>query len=312
MRLTYALISLLSLSLGAKADCLSELRDIAKSQRSCLVTQTGAADCDSQVKATNDKVQQCRTKGFAPSQTTYAIQEGFQQVAGDPANSPYQLGLRHDNAHHQLLDEHRLRWMRHFDQVIPEAKVDGFDTSHCPLSFDGHGNRYMLVTTLPLTVRETLGIELGNSHDDVTHIFLTQMRDGKCYGAHNEMQTTRIEPDQQDFVYNLSDGDINLIKQSDLGQTSSPFLIGHIHTHLCSEIDTCLAEKNALDAQWQDYKNAVHHMVEDEACLNYADANASGEINLKQLFKHDCNPAEARRHIAKHQDTIKVLDTVLF
>lgn len=297
------------------ADCLDELQNAARSQRICQVGQTRSDECDNLIKQTTVITQRCQAAGKRNSQTTFAIQEGFQSVQGDPALSPWQVNLRREREKSALLEEDRHRWLLMFDKSLSAPRQDGFDSNDCPLAYSGQKGRYLFVTSLVLPVRRDLSIYTGNNRADITHLYFSPMHESRCYGIRSPLQTARMEVDQPEFIYNLTEGDLHTLAQTEAGSTLLGLqgnLYGQLKIHQCKNVAECLDNRTLLEQQWQDYRKQLQQISEDETCIAYTDANRSGEINLNDLYKAECKTDAARKRLQKNLENLTKLESRLF
>ncbi len=293
-RLIIVLIAILSFPV--QADCLADLRHSAHVQRACLVTQSRVNECDAVIHATAQMTAQCQVQGYAAAQTTYAVQQGFAEVIGDPERSPYRLALARLRARQQLLTRLDARWNQRWAGILPQVRDDGFDDNECPLAFKGQQDRYLMVADLHLPVRAKLGPDLGNSHPDSEHLYIATMQPGLCFGPAAALQTTRIEADEPGFVYNLSTSDLDLIRQA-----ANKAVTPQLHLHLCGTISDCLAQSAHLQQIWRSYQRHVQQLSASEQCRRYASANASGEIDVAHLYGVDCSTVDKAGTLQKEQ-----------
>ncbi|NNM50687.1 MAG: hypothetical protein HKM02_00475, partial [Pseudomonadales bacterium] len=245
--LSFCIATTISVS---QADCLADLKVLAEQERACLIKQSKAAECDAAIRATVNKTQDCHHAGLAASQTTYAVQQGFTHVAGDPSDSPYRKALARQAAHNMLLNQSDARWQTLFHGLLPEVRDDNFDSTACPLAFEGQAGRFVLTGYLVLPVRETLGIDLGSSLDDVTHLFLTPMHENTCYGIAHKLQTSLVQADQPGFIYNLNQSDLDLLQQKLMHASAQTPFQGQIFIKICKDAASCLAQQQTLSQQW--------------------------------------------------------------
>ncbi len=302
------LILLLLSSLAyAEAGCLDELKHTAQLQRACLVTQSKAGECDAAIHNTAAADLHCQQRGYAQAQTTYAIQEGFAAVVGDPARSPYRLAQARLRQRQVLLDRLDARWERRWAKVLPQVRDDGFDDNRCPLAFMGQTGRYVQVADVALNVHDVLGPELGSSQADSEHLYVAPMREGLCFGPSSPLQTTRVEADNPEFIYNLSDSDLDLLRQG----TSKNHTL-QLHIHVCSGIADCLAQAQTLQKNWLAYQKNVQYLSAAQQCRRYASANASGEIDVARLYGVDCSKIESATRLQQAEQESQAEAQLLF
>ena len=294
------------------ADCLGDLSKLAEQERTCLIKQSKASECDAAIRATVHKTQECHHDGLATSQTTYAVQQGFTHVVGDPNDSPYRKALARQVAHNMLINQSDTRWQTLFHGLLPEVRDDNFDTSTCPLAFEGQAGRFVMTGYQVLPVRETLGIDLGSSLDDVTHLFVTPMHENSCYGIANKLQSTPLQADQPGFIYNLNQSDLDLLQQKIMHASSQRPFQGQIFIKICRDAASCLAEQQTLSQQWDAFQKIVHAVSAEEDCARYAQANAEGEINLTQINHIDCNASNLKQQTQIDQNEETRLKGLLF
>ena len=295
------------LSFPARAGCLADLRHSAHVQRACLVTQSRVNECDAVIHATAQMTAQCQAQGYAAAQTTYAVQQGFAEVIGDPARSPYRLALARLHARQQLLTRLDARWNRRWAGILPQVRDDGFDDNDCPLAFKGQSEHYLMVADLHLPVRAKLGPDLGNSYPDSEHLYVAAMQPGLCFGPADPLQTTRIEADEPGFIYNLSASDLDLIRQA-ASKATTP----QLHVHLCTTISDCLAQSAHLQQVWVSYQRHIRELSAAEQCRRYASANASGEIDVAHLYGVDCSKIDTTATLQKEQSASQTEAQQLF
>ncbi len=296
----------------AWSDCLQEVQETEHGNRLCLVQQKYSTECDRIEQDKFNAVATCHLPGTDGAVLTETIQHAAAAVHGDPADSLYRKGLSKIEERNELLRLSDHRWNAFFGDLLGTLREDNFDTKDCPLAFEGQSGRFSLISYTSLPVKEDLGIYLGPVQNDVTHLYVMPMRDKLCYGITSRMQSGSIEDDQPNQVYNLSQSDLQQLQAKPLDQPSRAGFRGRFLVSICMNAQTCLEEQKKIASAWTEYKSLIHRISAEEDCSRYAEANASGEINLQQLNNVNCSAADLAKKTKADHERSRQLASVLF
>lgn len=325
-------------------ECHADVASAAEFLQVCLVNQTYENEClpDEQAIAAQMKI--CRDAGAEPERLDLARQIGAALIEGDPAQSPYQQMLARKREAKRLLrineDRFRARYAK-FLNYTPQVVEQSFDTRHCTLAFEGTGQSY-LMGGLAIVKRqgEQALPQLNMTEEEQTHLFFARMVRGKCYRPDVTAlaPTTRVEPDQTYYIYNISpaliqqipaEGKPILIEEL---RTSGPdnkpykigkpltvkvkhyptFLQGKVHKHLCDTPLACLKKRAKLIDDYTAWNKALRQKNQATACLIYLDPNRSGEISIDQLYGMDCTEANGKKLLDESNRKLTELSPQLF
>ena len=296
----------------AKADCLNDVQAAVHAQQVCLGQQKYASECNHQQDETMAQAAACHRAGLDGSLISTAMQAGAHEVHAPAEDSPYRQGLPKIEERNALLTMSEQRWKRVFGDILPPMNEDNFDSKDCPMAFEGAPGRFRMVGLTMLPVVERLGIYLGPAAHNITHMYLIPMQDKTCYGFKGLQQTEPVEETLPNQVDNLNNSDLAKLHALNLSSPSQAGILGTVHTHICSDEATCLTRQKKLYANWMTYQDLVRQVSAEEDCSRYAEANASGEINLSQINDMNCSAKDLKTNLARDQKQLHLLEASLY
>ncbi len=296
----------------AGADCLNDLQASVHAQQVCLGQQKYASECNHQQDETMAQVSACHREGLDGSLITQTMQTGAHEVHANAKDSPYRQGLPKIEERNALLSMSEQRWKRVFGDILSPMNEDNFDSKDCPMAFEGAPGHFRMVSMTMLPVVERLGIYLGPAAHNITHMYLIPMQDKLCYGFTGLQQTEPVDETQPNQVENLRNSDLATLHALNLAAPSQAGILGNVHTHICSDETTCLARQKKLYADWTTYQDLVRKVSAEEDCNRYAEANASGEINLSQINDINCSAKDIKTTLARDKKQMETLESSLY
>lgn len=175
--------------------CLAMITQLAQAAKACELAQTTKGQCDADLGSLEGQIQYCKQQLFTEKAINYALEYGYNALAGDIAQSPYRRELKQQRWEYQLMKPNLSAFQRYFPEAdhIHDALLERFNSGSCPKVYAGTPDRFRYFGKQTLT-RFPTPADQGDAVKFVFHWFSPE-RQGECYGIpDSDMDKSNAEP----------------------------------------------------------------------------------------------------------------------
>lgn len=289
----------------ALAQCTDDVTTAATTARQCEVNQSRADECNSPQQQLNDLVNAClKQPGLQRAQVDFARQQGYVEVKGDPAKSPWKLAHAEQRIRERWLVANHVRLQRMLGDNSSNSMSDNFNTEKCPGSFEPRGDRSIFISSFLASGRDRYGLPLAEGLKETLHVFFATPIGETCQGS------DLASPDasrREAPIYGL-DTTLQQRITTRLGeqQRARPLI------HSCGNPADCHDELQRLYNNYERYTAVLSDKTKLDICMNYADSYKRGEIDIAKLEGSHCDPATAASKLENNRIEASKLRALLF